>query len=77
LRIGDVLASARDMVVPKAGDLLAVRDTGAYGAVMSSTYNGRPLPAEIMVRGSDFAISRARQSYDDLLARNLIPDWLA
>jgi len=74
---GDVLASARDMVVPKAGDLLAVRDTGAYGAVMSSTYNGRPLPAEIMVRGSDFAISRARQSYDDLLARNLIPDWLA
>lgn len=74
---GDVLASAREMPVPKPGDLLAIRDAGAYGAVMSSTYNGRPLPAEILVRGGDFAVTRARQSYDDLLARNQVPDWLA
>lgn len=74
---GDVLASAREMPVLREGDLLAIRDTGAYGAVMASTYNGRPLPAEVLVRGADFAVTRARQSYEALMVRNQIPDWLA
>ncbi len=74
---GDVLGRARRLPPLAAGDLLAVRDVGAYGAVMASTYNGRPLPAEVMVRGRAVAAIRPRQDEEALLARDLLPPWLA
>ena len=74
---GDVLGRGRGLPPLAAGDLLAVRDVGAYGAVMASTYNGRPLPAEVMVRGDALAPVRPRQDHEALLARDLVPPWLA
>ena len=49
---------------------------GAYGAVMSSTYNTRPLVPEALVDGDRFAVIRARPSYDEILALDTIPDWI-
>ena len=74
---GDVLGRSRRLPPLAAGDLLALRDVGAYGAVMASTYNGRPLPAEVMVRGDALASIRPRQDHEALLARDLIPSWLS
>lgn len=59
------------------GELIAFTTAGAYGAVMSSTYNTRPLVPEVLVDGNRFAVIRARQSYDALLALDTVPDWLA
>ena len=73
---GDVLGRGRQLPPLAAGDLLAVRDVGAYGSVMASTYNGRPLPAEVMVRGDAIACIRPRQDHEALLARDLVPPWL-
>ncbi len=74
---GDVLGRGRALPPLAAGDLLAVRDVGAYGSVMASTYNGRPLPAEVMVRGDALACIRPRQDHEALLARDQVPSWLA
>ena len=52
----------------EVGDLVAVRDTGAYGSVMASNYNRRPLPAEVMVDGGRWRVIRRRQTVDDMLA---------
>jgi len=73
---GDIFAEQRLMKLPKAGDLIAFRSAGAYGAAMAGTYNARPLIAEIMVSGDKFAIIRPRQTYEQLLARDRLPDWL-
>ena len=59
-----------------AGDLVAFTAAGAYGAVMSSTYNSRLLVPEVLVAGDRFAVIRARPSYEALLALDTIPDWL-
>ena len=74
---GDVLGRARQLPPLSPGDLLAVRDVGAYGSVMASTYNSRPLPAEVMVRGDALSSIRPRQDHESLLARDLVPSWLA
>ena len=74
---GDVLGRERKLPPLSPGDLLAVRDVGAYGSVMASTYNGRPLPAEVMVRGDALSSIRPRQDHEALLARDLVPSWLA
>ena len=74
---GDILAEDREMVAPLADDLLVLRSAGAYGAVMASTYNARPLVPEVMVKGSAHAVVRKRQTYDELLAANALPDWLS
>lgn len=68
---------ARDRMLPEieAGDLIAFRDAGAYGAVMSGTYNSRPLIPEVMVRGDEFAVVRPRQSLDALIAMDRLPPW--
>ena len=50
---------------------------GAYGAVQSGTYNSRLLIAEVLVNGADYAIVRARPSYEDLIGLDKIPPWLA
>ena len=74
---GDTFATERDLPPLAEGDLVALTDAGAYGAVMSSTYNSRLLVPEVMVNGSRFAVIRARPSYEAMLALDAIPDWLA
>jgi diaminopimelate decarboxylase len=68
----------RDRALPplEEGDLIAIMTAGAYGAVMSSTYNTRPLVPEALVDGDRFAVIRARPSYDEILALDTIPDWI-
>ena len=74
---GDYLALGRELTAPKAGDLLAIMTAGAYGAVQGSTYNTRPLVPEILVRGTDAALVRPRQTYDELIGLDRVPEWLA
>jgi len=73
---GDTFAKAREMAQMTAGDLVAFRSAGAYGAVMSSEYNTRPLIPEVMVNGSEFAVIRSRPSFDEIINRDTIPEWL-
>lgn len=72
---GDTFARQRNMPLLMAGDLVAFRSAGAYGAVMASEYNSRPLIPEVLVNGDQFAVIRARPSYDELIARDKLPDW--
>jgi diaminopimelate decarboxylase len=74
---GDTFATGRDLPQLAEGDLIAFTATGAYGAVMSSTYNSRLLVPEVLVAGDRFAVIRARPSYDALLSLDSIPDWLS
>jgi len=64
----DVLASDCLMSVPDVGDIIVVKDTGAYGAAMASNYNRHPLPAEVLVDGREWRVVRRRQTVDDMLA---------
>jgi diaminopimelate decarboxylase len=73
---GDTFAKGREMAQMTAGDLVAFRSAGAYGAVMSSEYNTRPLIPEVMVNGSEFAVIRSRPSFDEIINRDTIPKWL-
>ena len=73
---GDTFAKARDLPPMQAGDLVVFRSAGAYGAVMASEYNSRPLIPEVLVQGDQFALIRARPTYDEMLNRDRIPDWL-
>ena len=73
---GDTFAKGREMAQMTAGDLIAFRSAGAYGAVMSSEYNTRPLIPEVMVNGSEFAVIRSRPSFDEIINRDTIPEWL-
>jgi diaminopimelate decarboxylase len=73
---GDYLATDRALPAFEADDLVAVMTAGAYGAVMSSTYNTRPLVPEVLVRGGDYAVVRPRPSYDDLIGLDRLPPWL-
>jgi diaminopimelate decarboxylase len=73
---GDYLALSRDLPEFSSGDLMAVMTAGAYGAVQSSTYNTRPLIPEVLVRGAEYAVIRPRPSYDEMLGRDRIPEWL-
>jgi diaminopimelate decarboxylase len=74
---GDTFAVDRDLPLFAEGDLLAVAAAGAYGAVMSSTYNSRLLVSEVLVSGDKFSVIRPRQTYDALLSLDTIPEWLA
>ena len=58
------------------GDLVAFRSAGAYGAVMASEYNTRPLVPEVLVHGDHFAVIRERPTFDEILNRDTIPPWL-
>ena len=73
---GDYLALDRPLPPLEAGDLVSVMTAGAYGAVMASTYNTRPLVPEVMVSGDRFAVVRPRQTYDELIALDRLPPWL-
>jgi diaminopimelate decarboxylase len=72
---GDFFALDREMPPLQAGDLLAIMSAGAYGFVMASNYNSRPLPAEALVRGDRFALIRDRQEIGDLVRGEMDPDW--
>ncbi len=73
---GDTFARARALPPLGEGALVAFRSAGAYGAVMASEYNTRPLIPEVLVKGDHFAVIRARPSYDDILKRDSIPAWV-
>src|SRR4051812_9334510 len=73
---GDFLALDRDLVLPRAGDLLAVMTAGAYGAVQAGTYNTRPLVPEVLVREAEWALVRPRVEVADLIALDRLPPWL-
>lgn len=73
---GDVLAKARDLPPVAEGDLLALMSAGAYGAVMASEYNSRPLVAEVMVKDDRYSVIRNRTPYDIMIARDRLPEWL-
>ena len=73
---GDTFAKRRDMPRLSAGEMVAFRSAGAYGAVMSSEYNSRPLIPEVLVHGDQFAVIRKRPSYAEMIARDTIPEWL-
>ena len=73
---GDTFARARVIERVEAGELMVIRTAGAYAATMGSTYNSRPLPAEVMVSGSDWAVVRKRQDVEALIEGDIIPPWL-
>lgn len=73
---GDTFARERDMPELARGDLVAFRSAGAYGAVMASTYNTRPLVPEVLVKGDQYAVIRARPSLEELLKLDILPQWL-
>ncbi|MFZ3581384.1 diaminopimelate decarboxylase [Loktanella sp. DJP18] len=73
---GDTFAKGRTMAQVAPGDLVAFRSAGAYGAVMSSEYNSRPLIPEVLVQNDQFAVIRARPTFDEMIARDIIPAWL-
>ena len=70
---GDFLAENRALPPLRRGDLLAVFSTGAYGMVMASHYNARPLPAEVLISGSEAWVVRQRETYEDLTAHEREP----
>jgi diaminopimelate decarboxylase len=73
---GDTFATGRDLPPLAEGDLVALTNAGAYGAVMSSTYNSRLLAPEVLVAGDRFAVVRPRSSYEAMLAADAVPEWL-
>ena len=70
---------SRDTILPveSEGDLIAFRSAGAYGAVMASEYNSRPLIPEVLVKGLKFSIIRPRPSIQSIIKRDIIPNWLS
>ncbi len=74
---GDTFATNRLVSPMQGGDLLAIRSVGAYGAVMASTYNTRKLIPEVLVKKNDFAVVRARPSYDQIIELDQLAPWLS
>ncbi len=72
---GDYIARDRKLPVMERGDLFAVMTAGAYGAVMSNTYNTRPLTPEVLVDGDKFAVIRPRMEVEDIIALDALPPW--
>ena len=73
---GDYLALARPLPPFAPGDLVSVMTAGAYGAVMSSTYNSRLLVPEVLVNGERYAVVRPRPTYRELIGLDRLPPWL-
>ena len=73
---GDTFATARPLPPFAEGDLVAIMSAGAYGAVMSSTYNTRALAPEVLVGGDRFAVVRRRQTVEELIQAESIPPWV-
>ena len=73
---GDVFTKDREIATVDKGDLVVLETAGAYGFAMASNYNTRPLPAEVLVDGDKMSVIRTRQTYEDLVRGEHIPDWL-
>ena len=73
---GDTFAKGRTMAEVGPDDLIAFRSAGAYGAVMASEYNSRPLIPEVLVHGDQFAVIRARPTFEEMIERDTVPEWL-
>lgn len=73
---GDVLAKARNLPKIEAGDIIAFLDAGAYGIIMASRYNSRPIAAEVLVSNGKYDLIRERETIDDLLDKQSVPDRL-
>jgi len=73
---GDLFAEARPMPPIGVGDLVAFRSAGAYGAVMASEYNSRPLVPEVIAKGDAFAVIRPRPTYEEMIGRDRLPPWM-
>jgi len=73
---GDTFATSRESGPLQAGDLVAIMSAGAYGAVMASSYNTRPLTPEVLVKDDQFAVVRRRPDYEEILAQESIPNWV-
>jgi diaminopimelate decarboxylase len=73
---GDTFAKHRMMPPVADGELVAFRSAGAYGAVMSSEYNTRPMIPEVLVKGDQFAVIRERPTFDEMINRDKVPEWL-
>ncbi len=73
---GDTFTKGRDLPLLYADDMVAFRSAGAYGAVMSSEYNTRPLIPEVLVHEHQFAVIRRRPTFDEIINRDTIPEWL-
>jgi len=73
---GDFFAKDRYLPPLASEDLLVVQTVGAYGAVMGSTYNARPLAPEVLVNGEDYAVVRRRATFDDMMKFETVPTWL-
>lgn len=73
---GDTFARSRPLPPVKEGDLIAFRSAGAYGAVMASEYNARPLVPEVLVNADQFAVIRHRPTYEEMISRDTLPPWL-
>ncbi|MCL4133557.1 UNVERIFIED_CONTAM: hypothetical protein GTU68_033267 [Idotea baltica] len=73
---GDTFAKARMMPTLRSDELVAFRSAGAYGAVMSSEYNSRPMIPEVLVQGDQFAVIRRRPTFDEMINRDTLPAWL-
>jgi diaminopimelate decarboxylase len=65
---GDTFARARELPACAAGDLLLIKATGAYGTSMASTYNSRPLAAEVLLHQGRYAVIRRRQHFEEMIA---------
>jgi diaminopimelate decarboxylase len=72
---GDTFATACALTEVQAGEFLVIRDTGAYGAVMASGYNSRPLVPEVLVNGDRYALVRPRETVRQQLDREQFADW--
>ena len=72
----DILAKKILLSQQQTGNYLAICDTGAYGAVMSSNYNTKGLPAEVLVSNDRFSIIRNHEKISDIIDRDIIPNWL-
>jgi diaminopimelate decarboxylase len=71
-----LFARNREMPPVAANDLVAILSAGAYGAVQASSYNARALVPEVLVHGRHFAVTRPRQTVEEMIARESYPDWL-
>lgn len=72
----DKFATNRKLPTINSGEFLAIMSAGAYGAVLSSQYNSRPLVPEVLVKGTEFSLVRKRPSLDQMIAGESIPTWL-
>ncbi len=74
---GDTFTTDRELPEMTRGDLMVIKSAGAYGFCMASNYNTRARPAEVLVHGDQFEIIRQRESVDEVLDKDIVPNWLS